>query len=86
VAKWSAERGLLIGLAIFVIGIVVGIVQLLRWGSINFGPQSAVEVVRIAVPSALGIMLGFQTMLMSFFSGVLTIPRRETPPEAVTEG
>lgn len=85
VAKWSTERGLLIGVALFLIGIIIGIVQVVRWGSLDFGPQDATEVVRIAIPSALGIMLGFQTIMMSFFSGVLTTPRRETRPDAVIE-
>ena len=85
VANWTAERGLLIGLALFVLGIVIAIVQVFRWGNLDFGQQNAAEAVRIAVPSALAIMLGFQTMLMSFFSGVLTIPRRDTRPSAVIE-
>ncbi|MDZ8274548.1 glycosyltransferase family 2 protein [Microbacterium aquimaris] len=85
VAKWSAERGLILGLVLFLLGIAAGIIQVVRWGSLDFGPQDAATVVRIAVPSALGIMLGFQTILMSFFSGVLTTPRRETPLSTVIE-
>ncbi|WP_374977442.1 glycosyltransferase family 2 protein [Microbacterium trichothecenolyticum] len=85
VARWSAERGLLIGLALFLLGIVIGIVQVVRWGSLDFGEQDAVAAIRIAVPSALGIILGFQTIMMSFFSGVLTTPRRESRPEAIIE-
>ena len=85
VAKWSAERGLLVGLALFIIGIAIGIIQVARWGSLDFGPQDASAVVRIAIPSALGIMLGFQTIMMSFFSGVLTTPRRVVSVDAVIE-
>ena len=85
VARWSAERGLLIGLGLFVVGVGIGVVQVLRWGSLDFGPQDATEVVRIAIPSALGIMLGFQTVMMSFFSGVLSTPLREVRPDAVIE-
>jgi glycosyltransferase involved in cell wall biosynthesis len=85
VAKWSAERGLLVGLALFLLGIVVGIIQVVRWGSLDFGAQEAAEAVRIAIPSALGMILGFQTIMMSFFSGVLTTPRRESRPEALIE-
>ncbi|WP_409047308.1 glycosyltransferase family 2 protein [Microbacterium sp. HA-8] len=85
ISRWSSERGLLVGLALFVAGVLVGIVQVVRWGSLDFGPQDAAEVVRIALPSALGLMLGFQTIMMSFFAGVLTIPRRESPPEAIIE-
>ncbi|MCG7414806.1 glycosyltransferase family 2 protein [Microbacterium aurum] len=86
VDRWSTERGILLGLALFVAGVVVGIVQVVRWGSIDFGQQNPAEAVRVAVPSALGIVLGFQTLMMSFFSGVLTTPRRETVPEATIEG
>ena len=76
---------LLIGVGLFVVGVGIGFVQVLRWGSLDFGPQDATEVVRIAIPSALGIMLGFQTVMMSFFSGVLSTPRREVRPDAVIE-
>lgn len=85
VGKWTAERGLLIGVALFVLGVGIGIAQVIRWGSLDFGPQDAAEVVRIAIPSALGMILGFQTIMMSFFSGVLTTPRREQRPDAVIE-
>lgn len=85
IARWSQERGLLLGLAIFLVGGLVGVIQVVAWGQQGFGPLEASEVVRIAVPSALGIMLGFQTIMMSFFSGVLTIPRRALKPEAVIE-
>ncbi|MDS0197898.1 glycosyltransferase family 2 protein [Microbacterium imperiale] len=85
VAKWTAERGLLIGLGLFGIGVLIGVLQLVRWGGMDFGPQDAAEVVRVAVPSSLGIVLGFQTIMMSFFSGVLTTPRREQKPESVIE-
>lgn len=85
VAKWTAERGLLIGLGLFGIGVLIGVLQLVRWVGMDFGPQDAAEVVRVAVPSSLGIVLGFQTMMMSFFSGVLTTPRREQKPESVIE-
>lgn len=85
VARWSAERGLLIGVGLFLVGVVIAIVQVVRWGASDFGEMDASAVVRIAVPSALVLMLGFQTTLMSFFSGVLTIPRRESDPAAVVE-
>jgi hypothetical protein len=65
--------------------VVIGIVQVSIWGSTDFGAQNAAQAVRIAVPSALLIILGFQTVMMSFFSGVLTTPRREQRPEAVIE-
>lgn len=85
IARWSTERGLFVGLALFIIGIAVGVVQVIRWSGLDFGEQNASEVVRVAIPSALFLLLGFQTIMMSFFSGVLTIPRRETRPDAIVE-
>ena len=85
VAQWSAERGLLVGVALFFIGIAIGVAQVIAWGVGGFGAQDPTEVVRIAIPSAIFLMLGFQTVMMSFFSGVLTTPRRETRPEALIE-
>ena len=70
---------------LFLIGIAIGIGQVIWWSSLGFGPLAATDVVRVAIPSALGIMLGFQTILMSFFSGVLTTPRRSMPDDAVIE-
>ncbi len=85
VAKWTAERGLLVGLALFLVGVVIAVVQVARWGGAGFGPLEATEVVRVAIPSSLCIMLGFQTMMMSFFSGVLATPTRTTRPDSVIE-
>jgi glycosyltransferase involved in cell wall biosynthesis len=85
VARWSSERGLIIGVGLFFIGILIAVVQVVRWGSLDFGPQDAAQVVRIAIPSAVVLILGFQTIMMSFFAGVLTIPRRETRTEAIIE-
>ncbi len=85
VARWSAERGLLIGVGLFLVGVIVGIVQFIQWGILGFAAQNTEAVVRIAVPSALCMVLGFQTIFMSFFSGVLTTPRRETRPDSLIE-
>ena len=85
VARWSAERGMLIGLGLFALGVLIAVVQLIVWGASGFGSQDPTEVVRVALPSALCLVLGFQTLLMSFFSGVLTTPRRESRPDSLIE-
>ncbi|MBO3083851.1 glycosyltransferase family 2 protein [Cellulomonas fengjieae] len=87
--RLTLERGLLIGLALFVLGLAVAVTQVLRWGSVDFGGLDARSAVRIAVPAALGLMLGFQTMMSSMFVGILTIPTRARSnppaPEAVPD-
>ncbi|WP_372594628.1 glycosyltransferase family 2 protein [Actinotalea sp.] len=85
VDRLTIERGLLVGLAIFVLGIAVAVVQVLRWRETGFGGLDARQAVRIAVPAALGLMLGFQTMMSAMFIGILTVPTRarSNPPSTV---
>lgn len=74
--RLTVERGLLTGLGIFVLGLAIAVLQVVRWGGVGFGGLDAREAVRVAVPAALGLMLGFQTMMSSMFIGILTVPTR----------
>ena len=83
--RLTVERGLLLGLLLFVLGFVVAVAQLLRWGHVDFGALDARGTVRVAVPAVLGLTLGFQTMMSSMFIGILGIPTRarSNPPTPV---
>lgn len=74
--RLTIERGLLAGVGIFLVGLVVAVLQVIRWGDTGFGELDARTAVRVAVPAALGLMLGFQTMMSSMVVGILTIPTR----------
>lgn len=74
VERFSVERGLILGMLIFVAGILVALLQLFRWGGVGFGAMDTAQNVRTAVPAVLGIVLGFQTIMFSMFAGVLNIP------------
>ncbi|WP_449385556.1 glycosyltransferase family 2 protein [Cellulomonas soli] len=74
--RLTIERGLLAGIGIFLVGLVVAVLQVVRWGDVGFGELDARAAVRVAVPAALGLMLGFQTMMSSMVVGILTIPTR----------
>jgi glycosyltransferase involved in cell wall biosynthesis len=81
--RLTLEHGLLLGIGIFVVGLAVAVVQVLRWRDVGFGGLDARQAIRIATPAALGLMLGFQTLMSSMFVGILTIPtHRETLPAA----
>lgn len=82
VERFSVERGLVIGMVIFVAGILAGVLQLFRWGGANFGAMDAERTIRIAIPAVLGVVLGFQTIMFSMFTGVLSIPTNDTTPTA----
>ncbi|MGI8625061.1 MAG: glycosyltransferase family 2 protein [Geodermatophilaceae bacterium] len=74
VEKLSVERGLVVGLTIFVLGIVIAFAQVLRWSDFGFGALDVAQTVRVAIPAVLGMVLGFTTIMFSMFSGIMTIP------------
>lgn len=76
----TVERGLLMGLILFILGFAFAVVQLSRWSGQGFGELDASQSLRIAIPAALGLMLGFQTMMFGMFSGILKIATTVAPP------
>ena len=74
VERFTVERGLVLGMVIFVAGILAGILQVFRWGGDGFGAMDAAQTIRTAIPAVLGMVLGFQTIMFSMFAGVLTVP------------
>lgn len=74
--KSSLESGAILGACLFLLGIVIGIVQLAAWGRSGFGEQDPMATMRLAVPAALFMMLGAQTVMASLFLGVLSVDVR----------
>ncbi len=72
--RWTLERGLLAGALIFVVGLAVGLVQVVRWSGEGFGQLDTRESVSAAIPAMLGLTLGFQTVMFSMFTSILSIP------------
>lgn len=72
----TLESGTIVGVVFFLLGLLIGIVQFTVWASSGFGPQDVSDTVRLAVPAALLMMLGFQTVMAAMFLGILSIPVR----------
>jgi hypothetical protein len=74
----SLESGALVGLAVFIIGLVIAIVQFAAWAGAGFGPLDGSSSIRLAILAALLMMMGAQTIMAGLFLGVLsvTIQRR----------
>ncbi|MEA3076279.1 MAG: hypothetical protein QOF60_1187 [Actinomycetota bacterium] len=68
------ENGLGVGVALAAVGIVAAIVSFVRWRDANWGNVQTGDSIRTVVPAALGIVLGMQTILASFFLSILGIP------------
>ncbi|MEL4319004.1 glycosyltransferase family 2 protein [Leifsonia sp. YIM 134122] len=70
----TLESGAIVGVLLFVAGLAIGVVQFSVWAASGFGPQDVSDTVRLAVPAALLMMLGFQTVMAGMFLGILSIP------------
>jgi glycosyltransferase involved in cell wall biosynthesis len=78
VEGFTIERGLFVGAGLVVTGLAFAVVQVIRWGAAGFGELNASGTIRLAVPAALAIVLGIQTVLSSMFVGILTIKTART--------
>lgn len=77
------ETGLAAGFAMIALGVVFGVVAYFAWRDASWGQREATTTVRFAVPAALGLVLGSQTVLSSFFLSILGL--RQVDPGAEVE-
>jgi glycosyltransferase involved in cell wall biosynthesis len=69
------ETGLLAGVVMIVLAIVSGIVAYVAWRDADWGRNAVPGSIRAVVPAALGLVLGSQTILGSFFLSILGMHR-----------
>ena len=75
--KWfSLERGVLLGLLIFLVGLAKLIMAVLYWKTAHFGAISYPESLRQVIPAVTLIMIGVQVIFSSFFLSILNLPRK----------
>lgn len=78
--KWleetSTEKGVVIGLIMFLIGIVVTIAAFVIWGKTGFGELSPEKMMRITIPAMILIVVGIEVIFGSFFIGILHIKHK----------
>jgi glycosyltransferase involved in cell wall biosynthesis len=70
------ERGLAIGAAVFLAGLILLGAAVLQWKSAHFGRLDYAVTMRWVIPGATLTALGFQTVLSSFFVSILGMKRR----------
>jgi len=76
---FSLERGVVLGVVIFIVGTAVAVWQLIVWRRSDFAALDPRTATRIAIPAMVGMMVGFQTIMASMFAGALTIATRSVP-------
>jgi glycosyltransferase involved in cell wall biosynthesis len=83
------ERGIVVGLLLFLVGIGSTLYAILVWRRHGFGMLDFEHIARISIPSGLTMALGMETLLFSFFLSTLGMNVRqhstESPSEYVAE-
>jgi Glycosyl transferase family 2 len=72
----TLERGLLIGVVVLLVGIGTSAYGVVSWGSKGFGALDTRDAIRVVVPGATALVLGFELVLSSFFLSILGLARR----------
>ncbi len=73
----TLETGILAGTLLLVAGLVGSTIALGLWGETSFGDLDPREILRLIIPSTLGIAVGFQIIMSSFFLSVLGLGTRD---------
>lgn len=72
----TLEVGLMVGAILVIIGLGGSASAVFLWESAGFGSLNPSQGLRLVIPAATCITLGFQTILTSFFLSVLGLKRR----------
>ncbi|MFQ9510626.1 MAG: glycosyltransferase family 2 protein [Lachnospiraceae bacterium] len=72
----STEKGTVIGILLFLFGILSTILAFLKWGRNSFGNLNPQEIMRLTIPSLSTMVVGIQIIFSSFFIGILNIKHK----------
>jgi hypothetical protein len=73
---FTLERGLIIGLALVLSGLLGAVCTFWYWLYHSFGPLAPTQIMRILIPSTTFLILGIQFIFASFFMSVLEMHYR----------
>jgi glycosyltransferase involved in cell wall biosynthesis len=73
---FNLERGLILGFAIFIMGMIKLVQATLSWKAAHFGVISHSESLHQVIPAVTSIMMGVQVIFSSFFLSILGLPRK----------
>ncbi len=72
----TTEKGVIVGLLLFLAGVAVTIAAFCIWGNTGFGGLSPDVMMRITIPAMLLIVVGIEIIFASFFIGILHIKHK----------
>lgn len=74
--KVNLERGLILGVALILTGLVCSVYSIWTWKRSHFGILNPVQTLRIIIPAITALIIGVQIVFSSFFLSVLGLRRR----------
>jgi len=72
----NLERGLLVSVLVILFGIYLLVAAVHQWRMAGFGQLNYSETMRLVIPGSMFVVLGFQTILSSFFVSILSMTRK----------
>jgi hypothetical protein len=72
----TLETGIVTGILLVVMGLGTSLWAVSDWGAAAFGELDPQQTLRLVIPGATALVLGFQIVLSSFFLSVLGMARR----------
>ena len=82
----TLEIGLIAGLFCLALGACLTIYAVGFWGAEGFGDMRPQDLMRIVIPAAVLILLGFQAIYGAFFITILEIRSRHNGSERLSSG
>jgi Glycosyltransferases involved in cell wall biogenesis len=67
----TLERGVLLGVVLFITGIIVSMTALLKWYKNNFKELDPAEIFRIVIPGGFSIIVGMQCIVFAIFITIM---------------
>jgi glycosyltransferase involved in cell wall biosynthesis len=74
--KVNLERGLIVGAALILTGLICSVYSVLTWKWHGFGVLDPLRTLRIIIPAITALIIGVQIVFSSFFLSVLGLRRR----------
>jgi glycosyltransferase involved in cell wall biosynthesis len=74
--KVTLERGLIVGAALTLTGLVCSVYSIWSWKQVSFGVLNPAHTLRIIIPAVTALIIGVQIVFSSFFLSVLGLRRR----------
>ena len=69
----TLERCIVIGLALILVGVILGTIAARQWSLVGFGNLRPALTIRFVICSVLFLLLGGQTLLAGFYFGLINL-------------